>query len=233
VTSPPPSDSAPNQRRPSPRTELTFFLALLLTVTLKASYESFFDGLGAFDSLSDAWGHFSQDLAKAWLFVFQFVVYLITLFRFYWGSYRYLRTEPDIERARDLIADFVGLVILFTGLYIAGVTVKTTYLFYSAIAFFHVLDGFWFWIAMLILGGSTAIKTIVLWWVTFDVVTVVAFVVLNILDVLRGPSYWYQGFALVVLLLIGIFDFYKHWDFYTDKQGWQDKWAKKKAAARN
>jgi hypothetical protein len=86
---------------------------------------------------------------------------------------------------------------------------------------------------MLVLGGSTAIKTIGLWWGTFDAVTVVAFGVLKLLDFLRGPSYWYQSFALLVLLVVGVVDFYKLWDFYTDKRGWQDKWAEKTAAARN
>jgi hypothetical protein len=212
------AETAGDRRRSSPRTALLYFLGLLLAVTLKGSYESFFGGLGTFDSLSDAWGHLNQDPSKAWLFIVQFAVYLITLFRFYWGSYRHLRAEPVIERARGLLLDFLGLVILFTGLYIAGVTVKTTYLFYYAIAFFHVLDAAWFWAVMLDPGSPTAIKTIGLRWVSFDVVTVLAFGVLKLLDVFRGPSYSYQYLALLVLLLVGGLDFYYLWDFYTDKE---------------
>src|SRR5579871_4135708 len=106
---------------------LLVILAALFSLTVKSAFERTFSKLEIDYTLND----FAKvDWGENFLVLFQLLVFLITLVRFYLGAYYYARETHVTRPVFEIVVDYAGALLLFTGFYITSISVRATYFFY-------------------------------------------------------------------------------------------------------
>jgi len=201
-----------------------FLSGIILGLTIKVAFEGTFKDLGQYNEWIEAvtigvWG----DLQRKLLVLFQFLVFLFTLLRFYWGAYRYNNEAPESQTRQELTINVVGAFLLFGGFYITAMTIQTTKLFYFLIAVFHLLDFFWFLLSNAYMKKlDEGIRKVISCWQIYDLITVSLFVGFAFWDYFLPSNYYLpQWLFLVGLFLVGVRDMHKFWPFYMALPVWR------------
>ena len=204
-----------------------FLIGILLALTMKVALETTFRDLGQYNDWTEAvtigvW----SDFRRKFLILFQFLAFIFTLLRFYWGAYRCNNEMPESQTKVGLAINVLGAFLLFGGFYITAMSIQTTNLFYSLIVTFHVLDWCWFLIANAhVKKIDASLLKVTSCWQFFDLITILLFLGASWgFDLLFPPAYYIpQYFSLAVLFGVGIWDFTKFWRFYMDEPDWRTK----------
>jgi hypothetical protein len=145
------------------------------------------------------------------------------LVRFYLGAYRYQDEEKESQGARDFMINLFGAIFVFIVLYVAGILIRTTTLFYLALFLIHLVDLAWFLCVMRFLSLGDGLRKVSRQFILLDSLTLAALFAIGILDFFCGPHriYLYQFASLIVVVAAGIWDFVSLWPFYMNQKDWQ------------
>jgi|SRR6185503_3376913 len=206
------------------------FVSVLLGLVLKKLLDTFVpDGSlhnGVGDVLSAIWDKGLYSLLVA----IQLIVFLFTLVRFYLGSFRYHQEELETTSgAGELLIDVVGAVGVFVSFYFASIVIKTTNLFYGALAVMTLIDLVWFWIAKKYHGLSKGMERVAEMYIRFDILSLIALIGFFVVEEYFGPRPFYlsQWIVLVILFTIACFDLKLLWPFYSGLPEWQENLKRK------
>lgn len=198
------------------------FIGILLALVLKISLDTFFKDVPSLNDLRGAWSALHLNPVRSILYIFQLLVFIFTVVRFYLGAYRYHEEQAETQGARDFIVNFVGAIAVFVALYVAGMLIKTTSLFYVALVILHVVDLAWFIYGMNYGVFQDGLRMVAGRFVMFDIITLVVLLIMGALDFFVPiQSYIYQFVSLTTLAAVGTWDFVWLWPFYANKPGWQ------------
>ena len=206
------------------------FVSVLLGLVLKKLLDAFLpEGTlhnGVTDVISAVWqkGLYSLVVAA------QLIVFLFTLVRFYLGSFRYHEEELETTSgAWELLIDVVGAVGVFVSFYLASILIKTTNVIYAAFALMTLIDLAWFWVAKKYHGLSKGMERVAELYIRFDLLTLIPLIGFFVVEEYFGPRPFYlsQWVVLIILFIIGCFDFKLLWPFYSGLSEWQDKLMRK------
>jgi hypothetical protein len=201
------------------------FLGILLGLALKAALDTSFKNISQYSTLVEAWNGFNTDLARNILFTAQLVIFLITLTRFYWGSYRYHEETPE-ARGGALALGLGGTVFLFSAFYVTALVVRTTVMFYVGLFVIHVSDFIWFLLAITKFRDELHhdMQSVASWFLLFDVVTGAFLLLFGIIASLHSTAWFvWQWLALASVAVVGAWDVRKFWSFYTNGSDWREK----------
>jgi nucleoside 2-deoxyribosyltransferase len=190
-------------------------LSVFLAITIKSTFDHALEDIGRYPNFHAIWEGIQGNYAKALLLVFQALIFLITLGRFYWGAYRYGQVEAGKPKSfRRIIFDLTGLFLLFAGFYVTSMVVAHITLFYWAVASFHLIDLILFY--PLVVRGSTIpeLQSVLKKWCLFDAVTSTLIILFMIIPF---PGFWSQWAALLTLLGVGLWDVIGLRHFYVEE----------------
>jgi hypothetical protein len=163
------------------------------------------------------------DTLRRSLIGFQGLAFLFTLVRFYVGAFSYYQERTD-DTAHSIVRDFTGQVFVFISFYLAAVFIKTVGLFYIAILFIHIIDGVWFLLSARSEDKGAGVRLVASIYLRFDIITVLV-ILAGLWPATRWPTalYLWQFSCLLVLFVLGGWDFRCLAPFYKDEPGWQDR----------
>ena len=189
-------------------------LSVLFTLVIKSAFDHTFATLNEYSGLS-----FLQMLERLRmrhaLKIFQMIVFLFTLVRFYLGAYSYARVEKGTGTTNVAIT-IIGIFVLFGGFYVTSLTLEDTQLFYYAVIAFHVVDLTWFLVAKNMLPVSLEVGAIIGLWQIFDIVTVGGIAAC----LAWVPGHLSKWCAMFLLLAIGVLDLWLLHPFYSNEEHW-------------
>jgi hypothetical protein len=192
-------------------------LGVLLGLSLKSAFDHFFAGVDAMMWLTTVFHLIDKHPALFALRLFQLLVFLFMLSRFYLGAYRYSKVAPS-ETPGQTIVDTIGVLFLFSGFYLASIVVKNTDLFYWAIVAFLIVDLAWF-----VIAGSESlrhlgkpIKLVTRLWIGFDLLTIL-FIIVSMWLLSEFSAEWT---ALSAILVISVVDICWLRYFYFGDKNW-------------
>jgi hypothetical protein len=190
---------------------------------MKSTLDVFFKDVSRCASMSDIVALVDKDVATSILVLFQLFVFLFTIVRFYWGSYRYHQEVPPVAGTPHLILGLVGAVLVFSTFYVTGLTIRNPGLFYWSFAIAHLIDFFWFLLAGAHLEMPPKIHKIWNWYIVFDALTLVCLLLMGFIG-WGWPTrrYWCYWLSLVSIAGIGYWDLKKFWEYYTQASGWEN-----------
>jgi hypothetical protein len=211
------------------RTQGVVFIGIFLALILKTTLDTFFKGLAGYDTLLAVELAVRRQPVKSALVCGQLCVFLFSLIRFYWGSFRYYQQKPKVEETPELAVDLLGAIVLFMSFYVVSLLVRTTTLFYYGILLVHAVDLAWFLLATTYLTLDEGIRKVAGLYILFDIVTVISVAILTVANAIWGPTHLlvFQFLSLIVVCLIGLWDLKKLWPYYTDEPDWQDSLPRK------
>jgi hypothetical protein len=223
-----------NQQVNSMSLAATVILALLLTIILRVSLESFFIPLTSGRTLREFFGA-GAPATETWLRTWQFAIFLVLLARFYGGAFRFNAEQPPEARIADAILNLAGTFALFSLFYVVALNIWTLDLFYVFVFAMHVFDFVWFFIVLQRLEVGSPFHQPVKLFLLFDLLTLVAFAALFVppsfrTGILDRSYFSYQWGALLVLLVISVADWVFLRDFYFRPERWRQKHQRAAAA---
>lgn len=217
------SNSGTALARASLRNTPNVFTSILLALILKGALDAFCTNVSFYKDGTELIGVVRSYPGWGILVIFQLIVFLFTVTRFYWGTVRYQEEVPEAAGTPHLIVGLIGAVFVFSIFYVTGLLVKDPGLFYWSLSVAHLVDLFWFLVAAALLQMPPEILRIWSWYKLFDVLTLV-FLLIFMLVAHGWPSvaYLFQGLSLVAVAAIGFWDLRKFWPYYTNKPNWKD-----------
>jgi hypothetical protein len=149
--------------------------------------------------------------------VLLFPVFLLTLVRFAYGSYRLHEVFPHNPPLLVFLIDAAGLLGDFFLFYLAGLGITRTALFFRMFVIVHLWDLAWFGLLNigLCLTGSAVdqnVQSVTYSFLVFDLITVVALCL--IVRFLGGRPGMLEIAGAIFLLVIGCFDLWYNYPFY-------------------
>jgi hypothetical protein len=190
------------------------FGQILLALVVKTAFDAFFRNAHSVNDLMAFWRLLTADLWHSLVVVAQLVLFLFTIVRFYWGTYRYHEETPETG-TQHFIAGIVGAVLVFSGFYVTATYVANTQLFYAGLFLTSMFDLVWFAVLFPWVKSGDKLRRVTSIWVAFDLLTLLVLGVF--LFVHCGSCLWIQVIVLLMLLLIGLGDIWYLWDFYQNK----------------
>lgn len=216
----------PGNRPPTPATserranlEL-LLLGVLIGLILKGTFDRFLKDHDT--DKGDLAAFVSTYEPSQW---FQLGVFVFTYLRFVYGAYRYHEEEPDEPGFPTLVLDAVGMFILFIFLYLTGLAVKNTILFYELFIVFHFVDVLWFAVAQWSRSLPSGLKKVGARFAVLDVISLCFLVAMWSLGLFSLQ--WQRCLAWVagaLFIVIGLADFWWNRDFYFFPRQWREKY---------
>lgn len=204
----------------------TIILGVMLTLILRSTLDVFFSPLLKDRTLTDLFNLWPPS-AEAWLQTSQFLIFLILLGRFYWGAYRFNEEQPPDLQWKYAVLNLVGTFFLFCFFYINSLALRSTSVFYAAVFLVHIAD---FLLFLVVLGLTpilhTPLRDPVIKYILWDVITIVAFLLLVIFFGINRNDFLTHYLLLISLFIISILDFTVLRDFYFDPPTWRNNLAK-------
>lgn len=151
----------------------TTVLGVLFAFTFEKALESCLESVGGYPDVSSL---YSQIIAYPWTYastLAQLAAFLITLFRFYAGSYRFHQEQPAKTNDYGVLIDLGSTAILFIGFYIAAVLVPTSRLFLAFVGLFHLIDLLWFVLSGVFTTFSPHVQKVLRHYQAYDVMTII------------------------------------------------------------
>jgi hypothetical protein len=160
--------------------------------------------------------------------VLQWIAFVITLCRFFFGAYRF-HSEANVTSTRGELQDAAMTILLFIVFYLAALLVTQRELFLFAIASIHVVDLLWFVIPNTI---PSHIESAGRHYAVYDVLTIGALGVVYVAYIAAefDPE-WLAFWTALVLIAMAIIDIKgptSNWYFDPDK--WRREHASDSAA---
>ncbi len=150
--------------------------------------------------------------------LFLFCVFLFTLLRWVYGAYRFHEALPPDPKLWVFFVDAIGMIGLFVLFYLAGMSVRSARPFYIFFLILHAWDFIWFLPLWWFQSLPSALNSVAIKFIAFDLLTLVLLGFL--LWYLANRGNWLQAVAGSVLILIGIMDFICNYAFYFS-ESWQ------------
>jgi hypothetical protein len=212
---------------PSNRFEPPFFLillALLFGFTMQSAMDHFLSGLNHYPTGSALWVALSKDPRRKVLLLFQFIVFIFTVIRFYIGAYRYGIESTD-EPLLETVVNSVGTFLLFASFYVTSFALRDVDLFYWLVGLFLLVDFIWFFVVGAVWRARAAhhfpsVPKSMAWviriWQFFDFATVLIIA----LSMWLLPEYRAQYIAICGIGGIGLIDMFWLRRFYSSQPDW-------------
>lgn len=204
------------------------FTGILLALILTGTLDAFFKNIPDYPSMTQLCRVLNSHPRWGLVVLFlQLVVFLFTVIRFYWGSYRYHEGVQKEEGDRQWVVGLIGTVVLFSGFYVTGLTVRNSNLFYWSFAGAHFIDLLWF-VPARMWEKRSEIRTIWNWYILFDMLTLF----LLALTLAVGYKWPDTGtvcriISLSAIFTIGVCDVVIFWRYYRGEKVWRKGWREK------
>jgi len=198
-------------------------LGVLFSLTFSKALERGLGGITSYSTIDSIWRSFVATPRQHLFALLQLLAFLLTLFRFYVGAYRFNATKPPAIRRWAVAWNVANTAFLFVGLYVAALLVPTTGAFLLFVAFFHFIDLIWFGVGGPLLRGNPATEKAKDVFIGLDTVTLAGAAFIGLCWLVRPfDSTWLQLWSAV--LLIGMFAIDVLGvcrDFYFDPPAWE------------
>ncbi len=197
-------------------------LSVLFSLTFEKALEHSLGGVTNYHTTWQINNAFVASPSKYFFQLLQLLAFLLTLFRFYAGAYRFNAQAPRSTTLWAVVWNLTNTTLLFVGFYVAALLVPTRGMFALFVALFHVIDLGWFGLGGPLVRGDPALERAKDYFVLFDVITVVGFAVIGIwwwVD--RFDTKWVQLLTSVLLIMMFSLDvLFKCRDFYFNPNRW-------------
>jgi nucleoside 2-deoxyribosyltransferase len=195
---------------------LGILVGLIFRTTLDAIFKTDLEALTKPDAATVSWRDIIQLFRKHHMWMFP--VFLLTLLRFVYGSYRFHETLPKELPILVFLIDAAGLMGDFVFFYLAGQSITKTALFLRLFVLVHLWDFLWFFLLNLALyfykvpGFDQALSEVSYVFLAIDLAT--AILLLILMQFLKRWPNGLEFLSILLLLGIGYYDFYRNYPFY-------------------
>jgi hypothetical protein len=202
------------------------FAATVLIVLFSLTFEKALQtSLGGIAHYRTTWQVNDAFVAQPFHYIsrlLQLAAFLLTLFRFYAGAYRFNIQSPPSKGVWPTLWNLTNTTLLFVGFYVAALLVATRGVFALFVALFHVVDLGWFRLGGSLLRGDRALETIKDEYVRFDVITIASFALIGLAWwTVRFDTKWVQLVTSALLMTLFYFDvLVRCRDFYFRPEIW-------------
>jgi hypothetical protein len=193
-------------------------LGIFLGLSIKNAFDHSLSGLEAFSNARQCFYFVMHNRALFFLRLFQIVVFLLMLTRFYLGAYRYSKVAPP-QTMPEAFIDTTGVLLLFAGFYLASLVVRNTDLFYWAIVAFLIVDVIWFFTAGRIRDLEKTVSRVTILWILFDALTIATV----FFSMLLCSDYSAEWIALSAICLVSLWDLWWLRHFYAGSPDWAQR----------
>lgn len=203
-------------------------LSLLFVLNVESGIQVLFGASGRSYELPQSFsGWLLLDLDReAYVHFFALGIYLVWLFRFYVGAFRFNQLQAQFANQRGLTLNLIFTLLMFGAFHVASYGVTNIELLFYMIIVIHVIDLLWFWPSLRKQKPHyPALNAARRFLFLSSVTLIIAFLFLGF----ANPALWNidqpNSFILFGILFLGIgfFDFWWLWDFYASPAKWEEQ----------
>src|SRR5437879_2829789 len=92
---------------------IPLILSIFVAITIKSAFDHAFEHINNFQDIQAIKEKIIADPQESALRLFQTLIFIFTLFRFYWGAYRYGQEAGRPTSMAHLLFDSTGIFLLF------------------------------------------------------------------------------------------------------------------------
>lgn len=156
----------------------------------------------------------------------QLLIFGFTVVRFFWGTYRYHQETPQDRGSPHFAFGMAGSMLVFLCFYFSAVFVWNTTVFYFGLFLVHLVDILWFtflekWERRNHTVHAQPMLVIAKKYRVLDALSIITLLIFFALLLLRVPTIYADGFALILIAAIGVYDYAALWGFYIGRNGWE------------